>query len=735
MESIRRRIAVRMIVFLLLVALSGTGLLPCIARPVTVAAQEPEPVNLAAAANGGRIVFASVDDEEYPAANLIDGYKLDYGEWIAQSLDFPLAIVVELGGGPHLIDRVVLNPWTSDWRLAWVKEFEIYASADSSDLAQMDAIGAYTLEHFGVDQTFTFEPVEAKYVGLVILSNYNHQQGVLLNEFEVYGPSSAETGLDRGPAEVKPDNLAAAANGGSIVDFSSEDPNGKWPVTNLIDSRNRTPESWSSADTKPPQYVVFGLRGHQPWTVDRVVLNPYSDGYPEDWIKEFELRGSATDWNIERMDSLGTFTLRQTGEDQSFTFAPTLLRYIAVIPLSNYGGTAFGLNEFEVYAVPGKRPQPVKRLGEPTAIPEPSLVTQTDGMNRPAPVDSRPKQPSPTPTVPVAPVSIANVDIEINYSALVPLIYHLYGQYFESLVLTTFTNNNPFPITVWVEATVLEYTQSDVKMVMLDPGETYTIEQNPVLLTSAWGLLNQNRDASLQIKIENIAGEQRSLLYEETWPLVIYAANNFPWNIPGFHNGTIFLAAMVTPNNAKIDELMRRAADYSPTGTIGFGYGDETDSDHLVFNKMKAIYQAVASYGVTYVATGVDFVPITEREHGFTMQRLKFPDEALSTTGAMCVELSTLFASAFEYILLDPVLITIPGHVYVAVPISKNSDIFYFLETTVINRATFEEAVQIAAKDWNDATRAEMEKDVLDDYFWLAIKEARVEGITPIPIK
>ena len=117
------------------------------------------------------------------------------------------------------------------------------------------------------------------------------------------------------------------------------------------------------------------------------------------------------------------------------------------------------------------------------------------------------------------------------------------------------------------------------------------------------------------------------------------------------------------------------------------------------------------------------------------MQRLKLPGEVLDGRSGMCVETSTLFASAMEAILLRPILITVPGHVYVTVPISEDSDTYYFLETTLVGRATFEEAIQVASQDWTESTRAVMEADQLDDYFWLDVAEARVEGILPTPLR
>ena len=712
-------------------------------------AEEPESLNLAAAVNGGRIAYASNEHGRYPAANLIDGYKLDFGEWWSlEEWEFPLTIVFKLAGREaHVIDHVVLNPWTSEWRRGWIKDFDLYASERSPRLDKMQCLGSFHLEHLGVDQTFTFEPVSARYVGLLIHSHYGSEEGVTLNEFEVYAAPAGTEPVERRAA---PDNLVAAANGGSILDCSSEDSSGEWPVEKLIDGRKDTPEGWSSASMEQPQYIVFGLRQRQLTVVDRVALNPYSDGYKEDWVKEFELRGSKSETDINEMTSLGKFSLEQKGQDQTFTFEPIRLRYIALIPLSNFGGKYFGLNEFEVYAAPKEAAEiagapaatpaeiedtsqgVVSHTGAPGIMPptqEPTAEPQASATQMPEPAET-------AVALSAGEIRIDQIEVgQVELSAIVPSIYHLYGPYFEDLAVIPLTNRNLAPVQVRVETVVPNYTDAAVKTIILDPGETFTLRQSPALMPGAFDLLGDRRDATLHLTVECIQQGDKKLVYEDTSPIWVYPRNDFPWNIPGFHNGTLFLATMVTPNHPKITELLRTAADHISDGTITSGYGDndENDSSHRVWNRMKAIYDAVSeNYDVTYVAAGVDFVPTEEEDHGFTMQRLKLPNEVLETRSGMCVEVSTLFASAFEAIDLRPILITVPGHAYVAVPVSQDSHVYYFLEGTLVGQATFEEAIEVGHQEYMDEAKEQIEKDRLDDYFWLDVSEAREEGIIPI---
>jgi hypothetical protein len=698
--------------------------------------QEAGPLNLVAAENGGRVLSVTDELDCCPASNLLDGYTLDGGEWwTGEPPQVPQAIVFELADGRvWTIDHVVLNPWTSEWRFGWVKDFEIYVSDTSPELEQMGWVGSFRLWHYGIDQEFSFEPVQARYVALVVTSHWGGEEGITLNEFEVYPAPPGAVAVE--PVRVsRIGNLVAADNGGSIVEYSSEDPSGNWSVDHLIDGEKDTATGWSSAEALDEvQFVTLSFPGEDTYVVNQVVLNPYSEKYEEDWIQDFELWGSDTTPELEALWQLGSYRLEQVGEDQAFTFEPVALRYITLVPKSNHGGTEYALNEFEVYEV-GTAVS--SELARTVTVPE-DLGPLDDGLERP------PESPPETTFIPSesGPRTVAtsgdspldNIEYEINVYDLVPTIYHLYGSYFEDVVMARLTNHNPNAVKLRVEASVPNYTEVAVETVALEPGETIEIRQNPPLLPEALDMLHGRKNASLHVQIDYLKEGEQRLIYEGTQPLTVYSRDDFPWEIPGYYNGTIFLATMVTPNDPAMDGLLRAAADYHPDGQITFQYRDAYDSDHSVWQRMKAIYNAVSDqYDVTYVATGIPYAPREDEEEGFHLQRLKLPYEVLETRSGMCVELSTLFASAFEKILLRPIIVTVPGHVYVGLPISWNSETYYFLEATMVGQASFEEAVQYANQSFMDNALPYIEADRADLYFWLDVTEAREEGIWPIP--
>ena len=749
----------RMIIACLLLAVLLFGCSPAAApsqnppRPVTatqpaqptaeptIPAPEVGPLNLAAAENGGRVVSASDELDCCPASKLIDGYKLDEGEWwTGEPPEFPQTVVLELAGDQAwTIDHVVLNPWTSEWRYAWVKDFDIYVSPTSPDPDEMGYVGSFQMEHAGIDQTFTFDPVQARYVTLVVTSHYGSAAGITLNEFEVYeAPPGAVPVEPIYAGEAM--NLVAAGNGGRIVDYSSQDSLGNWPADNLIDGQKDTATGWSSDNVEDLQYVVFAFPEDQPHIVGQVVLNPHSDRYQEDWIQHFELWGSDTSPDLDGMSSLGQFRLEQVGEDQTFTFPTAELRYIALVPVSNYGGTEFALNEFEMYeASAAIWQEPAKGTNGSETVSTASLVVTPAAEGATRPVDAPPETSGQltgySPKQMASSASpIDNIEYEIEQFDLVPVIYHLYGTYFNNLVVVTLTNRNNQPARLRVETTIPNYTETAVDTLTLAPGETIEVAQNPPLTPAALELLYSQKNVEVHVQVDYLKEGEQRLVYEGTAPLTIYSRGDFPWNLPGYYNGTVFLASLVMPNDPALDELMRVAADYMPSGTISQGYGDELDSDHSVWERMKAVYDAVSDYyDVTYVWVGTSFVPKEKEDQGFGLQRLKLPYEILETKSGMCVELSSLFASVFEKLGLRPILLTVPGHVYVAVPISWDSSTYYFLEATLVGQASFEEAVQVGSDEFMNDAKPYMEEDRLDSYFWLDVSQAREEGIWPIP--
>ncbi len=168
-------------------------------------------VNIAAAANGGKIVgFSSeaLDENKRPIPewqinNLLDGRYVvgnstpadSYGwssaappsdekpEWFTVGFTNP-----DTGKDiTHLISRVVIDPTTDDPLFIgrWVQGITVQVSV-TSDKGPWATVGRYLVVNRAVKQTFDFPPTEARYVRVLITSNHGSDRCVEMGEFEVY---------------------------------------------------------------------------------------------------------------------------------------------------------------------------------------------------------------------------------------------------------------------------------------------------------------------------------------------------------------------------------------------------------------------------------------------------------------------------------------------------------------------------------------------------------------------
>ncbi len=175
-----------------------------------------------------------------------------------------------------------------------------------------------------------------------------------------------------------------------------------------------------------------------------------------------------------------------------------------------------------------------------------------------------------------------------------------------------------------------------------------------------------------------------------------------------------------------MEALIRAAANYDSTGIITSGYGDQADDgDGSVWRRLEAIWQAEANdYKLTYISTMTTFGP-------GSVQRMRLPAEVLEQAGGNCVELAALFASTAEAMGLEAAIVRIPGHAFAAIRTDLENAQYYFVETTMIGRNSFSEAIVRGNEEWNDA---QPHFDAGEEgYAWVTIPTARSKGILPIP--
>ncbi len=320
-------------------------------------------------------------------------------------------------------------------------------------------------------------------------------------------------------------------------------------------------------------------------------------------------------------------------------------------------------------------------------------------------------------------------DIGIFYvytEGVVTSLYHLYGTVLDHFVDIYLTNTGTEPVTLYVESEISGYSTPVSDTVVIYPKEKIEIHQNPRLNTDAIDQLNSQMPGYFTISFTALNEGEDDLLLKESKEILIYSRRDVVW-VEGFEWKGIkeLYAAWVEPNDPAVEELIRKAANYTESGIITNGYGGIiNDEDGSVWDRLQAIWKAEEEYHLTYISTMKAFSPDTR-------QRARTPYEVLTQSSGNCIELAILFASVAEALKLETALIFVPGHAYVAIRTDLENAFYYFIETTLIGRADFSEAAAKGNENWKEH-RPYVDAEV-SGYGWVNIYEAREKGILPMP--
>ncbi len=366
----------------------------------------------------------------------------------------------------------------------------------------------------------------------------------------------------------------------------------------------------------------------------------------------------------------------------------------------------------------------------PTAAPSPRASSPT----HPAVVKQKTQQVRPTtaPADTLTPsVSLSTDQISIDYTYtdnLITVIYPLYGSVLDDFVVVNIRNDNPDPVRIVVTSEISGYTDQAADTVDVDAGDQVEVRQNPRLIPEQIDNLNVAKPASFHLRIVMLANGEEKVLLDETQDTLVYGRRDFPWAIEGFtqHEDFELLASMVTPNDPAVEGLIRAAADYTSSGIMTDGYGGAVDDeDGSVWDRLEAIWEAEdQDYDLTYISTLITYAP-------GDVQRIRLPAEVLDQKSGNCVELAILYASAAEALNLETALIRIPGHAYMAVRTDDVNANYYVIETTMIGRYDFADAVNRGSEELEDALPHIQNGD--EYYDWITISEARQDEILPLP--
>jgi hypothetical protein len=143
----------------------------------------------------------------------------------------------------------------------------------------------------------------------------------------------------------------------------------------------------------------------------------------------------------------------------------------------------------------------------------------------------------------------------------------------------------------------------------------------------------------------------------------------------------IVLASFVTHEDPVIQQASGRVAKWA-------GGANAAGSNEEALKYMKAVYLFMGE-NIAYQTP-----PVGESEKQFH-QHVKYGRDVLKNKAGTCIDLAILYGSMCEAVGLEAVLYSVPGHCFPAVKMPQNGRIVP-LESTMIGRASFEDAVQTA---------------------------------------
>ena len=292
------------------------------------------------------------------------------------------------------------------------------------------------------------------------------------------------------------------------------------------------------------------------------------------------------------------------------------------------------------------------------------------------------------------------------------------------LVTLRLINHQPKARTVKITLEVPGVTETTTVSVSLPPGEQLTRALTPPLkMDFDVAKLRASRVGQIALKITDDKGAS---VYEQSYPLEVLPRDHLPlWRYIGADSDRQTFAnalAWITPNAPEVDAFLAKAKARLDKHVFA---GEQRET----LSQVKALFDELKERGVSYV---MDPAVFAER---VAVQRTRLPVEVLASTNAQCLEGTLLYATLMEAIGLQPELVFIPGHAFVAWKPSqydKDKAPLYFLETTLTGGpATFEQAVERATKHYQDEKAArhfDIGVSALVD-----VHALRAKGYTPQP--
>jgi hypothetical protein len=224
-----------------------------------------------------------------------------------------------------------------------------------------------------------------------------------------------------------------------------------------------------------------------------------------------------------------------------------------------------------------------------------------------------------------------------------------------------------------------------------------------------------------------VSDSNNRVYYENDSPLMVRSR----WLMQWTQANRLHIAAWITPDAPEIETLVQQARGYlqdqpppvSP-GLVGYKVG----STQQVRDEVDALYDALRKgYHMKYVQENVPYTLTSDSVTTGNVETIKLPSEVLQQHSGMCIELTTLLASAVERIGLHSQVIVVPGHAFLGVSMNAQDTQFEYWDAVDMNNNVAADSANVDAD--SAYTKYKAQGTLVDT---IATSDARAAGIGPM---
>lgn len=293
------------------------------------------------------------------------------------------------------------------------------------------------------------------------------------------------------------------------------------------------------------------------------------------------------------------------------------------------------------------------------------------------------------------------------------------------------------------------FKQSVSEFILPEKGKIYTIY--PDIIWDYEALRNNTQAAPVNISIEASIQEHETKQHIRTFSVrsINECLLGYIDRHNRFHSTDMLFAAYVNEDSPLIDGILREALN---TRIVNRFMGYQNKKADYVDKQVYAIWNVLQRRKFRY--SSISYSSLSSNV--VFSQRVRTFEDALKSSQINCVDGSVLFASLLRAINIDPILVRVPGHMYVGYYTNRNHTHANFLETTMIgdidlddffpeekldstsvgksqqemSRLTFEKSKEYARKKYvSDSVRIHSRQQ---NYMYLEISKALRRNIQPL---